>query len=455
MMMYRAVAAGMLILCACPSPAQVRLSEALARAGSYDAGIEAAKEKTAAAALGILTARTAYRPTGNAVGQINRATRNNVFGMVLPNGGYAPISGPPLATNAGTNVWGSVVGLLISWEPIDFGQRAAKVKTAEAEMTAAQKAEEERLFAAKAGTADAYLCVLAADATRGSAEASLERARKVEEMTGALAKAGLKPEADWARARAERAAAQAQVVEAERAARLARVAVTEWVGGDWNAMNPSAPWAAKPAPALEGATVSLPHPLIAARRALIETAMAREGEAALAWRPKFELQSALYARGTGANPDGTTGGGVNGLGPNIYNWGLGFTATFPLFEGPRAKAQREIEQRRVREGRAVLKRAEQELTVQAERARATLDAAVKLRGIAPEQTAAAKASFEQSRARYQAGLGTLVELADAQRTLTQAEIDEALAGLAVWRAHLALAIARGDLGPFLEMAGER
>jgi outer membrane protein TolC len=220
-------------------------------------------------------------------------------------------------------------------------------------------------------------------------------------------------------------------------------------------MNPSAEWSKKPAPAVESAAGALPHPLIAARRALVESALAREEEASLEWRPRFELQSALYARGTGANPDGTTGGGASGLGPNVYNWGLGFTATFPLFEGPRTKAQREIEQRRVREGRAGVKRAEQELTAQAERARASLEAAVKLRGIAPEQTAAASASFEQSKARYQAGLGTLVELADAQRTLTQAEIDEALAGLAVWRAHLALAVARGDLNPFLQMAGER
>jgi outer membrane protein TolC len=451
--------AAALAVCTLPAWGQVRLSDVVARAASYDAGIEAAKEKTAQAALGILTARTAYRPTGNAVGQVNRATRNNVFGMLLPNGGYAPISGPPLATNAGTNVWGTLVGFLISWEPVDFGQRDARVKTAEAEMAAAAKAEEERQFTARASAADAFLCVLAADATKQSADASLERARKVEEMTGALAKAGLKPESDWARARAERAAAEAQVVEAERAARLARVAVAEWAGGDWSAMNPSAEWAKKPAPALEGGTGSrvsaLPHPLIAARQALVDTALAREKVASLAWRPKFELQSALYARGTGANADGTTGGGASGLGPNVYNWGLGFTATFPLFEGPRLKAEREIEQRRVREGKAGVRRAEQELTAQVERARAALDAAVKLRGIAPEQTGAARTNFEQSRARYQAGLATLVELADAQRTLAQAEIDEALAGLAVWRAQLALAVARGDLNPFLEMAGER
>ena len=57
--------------------------------------------------------------------------------------------------------------------------------------------------------------------------------------------------------------------------------------------------------------------------------------------------------------------------------------------------------------------------------------------------------LEQTQARYRAGLGTILEVADAQRQLTQAEIEAALARLAVWRAELAVAYAQGDLEPFL------
>ena len=45
-----------------------------------------------------------------------------------------------------------------------------------------------------------------------------------------------------------------------------------------------------------------------------------------------------------------------------------------------------------------------------------------------------------------------MDVADAQRLLLQAEIDDGLARLNVWRAHLGVAIAAGDLGPFLERA---
>jgi hypothetical protein len=58
------------------------------------------------------------------MGQVNRATHNNVFGMMLAPSIISPISGPVLRTNSLDTVWGSAVGVLVSWEPFDFGLRA-------------------------------------------------------------------------------------------------------------------------------------------------------------------------------------------------------------------------------------------------------------------------------------------------------------------------------------------
>ena len=58
-------------------------------------------------------------------------------------------------------------------------------------------------------------------------------------------------------------------------------------------------------------------------------------------------QASSYARGTGANPDGTTGGAVAGIGPNIQNWALGMTVTFPALELPSLRARKAIEQAHV------------------------------------------------------------------------------------------------------------
>jgi outer membrane protein len=69
----------------------------------------------------------------------------------------------------------------------------------------------------------------------------------------------------------------------------------------------------------------------------------------------------------------------------------------------------------------------------------------------PVQLAAAQQSESQARARYQAGLTNIVEVADAQSLLAQAEVQDQLARIDVWRAMLASAVAQGDLAPFVRL----
>jgi outer membrane protein TolC len=69
----------------------------------------------------------------------------------------------------------------------------------------------------------------------------------------------------------------------------------------------------------------------------------------------------------------------------------------------------------------------------------------------PIQLAAARQSETQARARYDAGLASIVEVADAQNLLTQAEYQDAAARVDVWRALLTQAVASGDLAAFAEL----
>ena len=86
------------------------------------------------------------------------------------------------------------------------------------------------------------------------------------------------------------------------------------------------------------------------------------------------------------------------------------------------------------------------------RAVATVRGARRIAANAPVQISAAKATVSQATARYQAGLANIQEVAEAQRLLTQAEIDDALARLGVWRGLLGVARAAGNLQPFLSEA---
>jgi outer membrane protein len=54
--------------------------------------------------------------------------------------------------------------------------------------------------------------------------------------------------------------------------------------------------------------------------------------------------------------------------------------------------------------------------------------------------------------RYKAGLSSIDDVAQAQRLVVQAEMDDSIARLNVWRAFLQLQFVRGDLQPFLQAA---
>ncbi len=439
------------VLLAAPLFGQWSLREVVERAGQTNPGVQASFESAAAAAAGVTLARTAIYPKGEVLFQVNRATRNNVFGMLLPNRVIAPISGPPLATNAGTNVWGTATGFLISWEPFDLGQRAAKVQSADAERVRAGKTVLRERFEVEASAADAYLSVVAADELVRSAMANVDRASALERVIRAQVESGLKPGADLERSRAERAMAEAQLIQAEQASRTTRAALVRMAGGDAAEVAPvTGKLLAPPADVMSGAGE---HPSLAEQRAAIDAATARKKEADIAWRPKFEFQSAMYARGTGAHGDGTTGGGASGLGPNIYNWGVGFNVSFPFLDLPANRAQRQIEAHRAAAAEARLRKVQQDLKAEVLAATAALDAAVRLSRTTPVQLEAARAAHEQARARYQAGLTGVTEVAETQRLLAQAEVDDGLARLNVWRAQLGIAIANGDLTAFLEAAG--
>ena len=59
------------------------------------------------------------------------------------------------------------------------------------------------------------------------------------------------------------------------------------------------------------------------------------------------------------------------------------------------------------------------------------------------------------RSRYDAGLANIVEVADTQGLLVEAETDDALARLVVWNDLASLTAAQGDLQPFLQFLHQK
>ena len=412
--------------------------------------VNVSQEQVNAAAAGIDLARTAYLPRVDSLAQFNRATRNNVFGLLLPQSVIPSISGPVLGTNNFGTVWGSGVGALVTWEPFDFGLRGASVSAATASKTRSEATLKRTQFDVSVATADAYLTVMAAQETIRAAQAGVDRAQQLAQIVRAQADAQLRPGADASRAEAELAAARTQLIQAQQAEAVARALLSQFVGVQPQQIVLAGSRLLQLPPEQSASPLDVAqNPVAAEQNALVDTKKAELHILEKSYVPRVYLQGSAYARGTGARMDATRMGGLNGLAPDTQDYALGVSLTFPLFDFASIHAREAGQSATIRAETARYRQITTDLTAKWNAAVAALDGARKIAANTPVQVSAAATANQQATARYQAGLGTLVEVADAQRLLTQAEIDDALARLGVWRGLLAVAAAAGDIQPFI------
>lgn len=432
-----------------PPLSTLNLRAAVELAQSHHPALRARAALVDAAGEGHTVARSAYLPSVDLLWQQNRATRANVFGMLLPQSVVPSISGPVQDTPTPSSVWGSAAGALLTWEIVDFGRRSAAVEVASAELASA--IGESDLTELEIGTsaAEAFLAVLAADQLVSAARANIDRVEVFQRSVSVLVENQLRPGVDAARADAELAGARIQIIEAERAAQLARIALADALGVD----GPIGPvdrgrllGSPSPGPSQDASIER--HPAARVRQAAIETSQARAALAGKIYLPRIDLQSAVFARGSGAVlPDFDPRG--SGLWPNVSNWAAGVSVTFPVLEAVPAHARQRLELANARAAEAEYEQTVRHLRAEDAGARALVAAAEQIAANTPIQLDAAQAAARQATGRYDAGLGTVTEVADAQRVLAQAEVDDALARLAIWRARLAVARSAGDLAGFL------
>jgi outer membrane protein len=432
------------------SSGPLTLTDAIELALKNYPAIQESRARAQAAEEAVAVARTAYLPRLDMLWQENRATTNNVFGLLFPQSTLFSMTGPVLGTRSlGDSVWGSAGAVLLSWEAVDFGQRKANVDVAGAQTTLAKNQTALTELDVASAAADAFLTVLAAEESVHAARANVERLQIFGNNVRTLVQNQLRPGADQSRAEAEVAVADNQLSQAVQIAEVARAALADAVGAAGAAFELAAgSLAAVPQFTIEQADLKT-HPAARAGQAAVEVVRARERTLDRAYYPRITLQSTFAARGTGADVPGVPSYG-NGLWLEVPNWAVGATVTFPAFDIFSINARKRVELQNEIAETAHYERTLQSLTTQELKARALTKAATEVARNTPIERQAATAGESQARARYQNGLASVTEVAEAQRLLAQAEADDAVARLGVWRALLATAQARGDLAPFLE-----
>ncbi|HYX28535.1 MAG TPA: TolC family protein, partial [Pyrinomonadaceae bacterium] len=254
------------------SQSPLKLEDAVQLAETNYPSIRTAQAQVGATSAGIDLAHTAYLPRLDLLWQEDRASVNNIFGTLLPQGVIPSISGPVLGTKSFSSTFGSAGGALFSWEPFDFGYRKANVEVARDQTKQAEAALEVTRLDVATSAADAFLALLAAQQAVRAAEANVSRAQVFADSVHVLVDNQLRAGVDAARADAELSSAKNQLNRARQTAEISRATLAEALGSPGTYVTVA-----------EGSLLELPqdpsvpainldtHPIVIAQKAAIET----------------------------------------------------------------------------------------------------------------------------------------------------------------------------------------
>jgi outer membrane protein len=434
------------------TPRTFSLEDALNYALQNYPAVRASLEQVNAAHAGTRFARAQYLPSLTGVYEDSRATQNQVAGIWLPTSITPTVEGP-VAVSSGQSFWGSQAAALLSWEPIDFGLRRFSVGQARSaeEKSNADLAVTRLQVAAAVG--NYFFTVLATHQAVAAAQANVDRWRVFNQAIHALVDNTLRPGADASRADAQLAVAKTQLYQAQQAEQVALATLSSLMGtaGNEIRLDSGKLLDLPPVDSLPSVTPSA-NPLAQEQNASVRQAQAQEKVLSRTDYPRIFLQAEGFGRGSEVPNNGSIIGNWNGLTPARGNWIAGFTITFPnVFDFKALSAEKQMAKASENSQQALYDKTIQDLTGRVQAALAQLKGAQLVAGQTPIELAAARASETQSRARYDASLATLVEVADAEGLLAQAEMDDAVARLNVWRGLFGVAYAQGDLQPFLNV----
>lgn len=410
----------------------------------------AARANVQAAGGDLALARAARLPTLDVQWQTLRATGNAVAGAHFGMLGVPAVGGPPGNASPTGGVWGATAALVTALPITGMlrTQRVIDARLARSEAATARLDNDQLHVAATA--ASAFLEARAALAHVRVAQASRRRALAIDSVTRALAAQGLRPGADSIRTVAEVASTEIELARADQMVAVAHARLAAAVGTD------QAVRADTSAIRIMTLPNQYPTPRVTpAEReagAAVKEALAEQRVAAAAWLPRVDLLGAAVSRGSGEPVPGVPSAApMRGIVPNVNNWAVGVMASWPLTGITALRAQERRAAADADGARARLRALQHQIEAGRAEAEATVLGTKRIAERTVKLVSAAASAVGQIVARYRAGLTSLVEVADAQRQLTRAEVDDALAQIEVIAAQLQRAQANGDLAQFLAL----
>lgn len=433
-----------------PSPRAIGLAEAIAYARAHQPAIRAALARIAAQKSVADIPRAEWLPRLGVTAQLFGATANQTTTS------YVTTDLPDLPRIGGTRAVAkgtfrpypsTLAGVGGNQEIFDFGRIAAQAAAQDALVTVEKERTATATLDVTFNVEEAYFAVFAAKSIVKASDDAYERARVHRDLAKAGVTAGLRPPIELTRAESELAKLDIGRIRARGNLSTAQTVLAAAVGAPDAALDvASAPPSPAEMPALNAAIqqAAARDPRLREALAQLHAEEAQTRAIGAELRPDLSATATLSGRAGGAPPSSGTAADGNGWIPNVPNWDVGLVLTWHLFDGvvnARKDASRAQEQVR----REEIDLVHQEEVAAVREAYVAVDVAHDALPHLQRAVEAARANYDQADARFRAGLGTSVELADAEAVRTDADIQLALGQFELARARAAFgrAIAEG------------
>jgi outer membrane protein len=398
------------------------LDEALRAAHAHHPQLQAARAQTEAFVAKIGEAKAPLLPQVSGSGSYTWSTGNTATSTAGALGG-------------GRNSY--VFGLSASQLLYDFGQTTGKWRAAKANLR--QQEESERSFAVQVSfnLRSAYYAAAAARAMLKVAADNLTNQEAHLRQIQGFVEAGTRPEIDLAQARTDHANARVQVINTQVGYDSARAVLNQAMGveaaTDYDVVDPG-----EEAALGENDNIEVLLPLaLKARPDLQALAHQMESQQFLMSSIKGNYAPALRA-----------GAGLSEGGAALDDLDWGFKATLSLdwqiFGGGATDSQMREARANAAALRAQYELQRQQVRLEVEQARLNVRATKAAVEATHEAAVNARVRLTLAEGRYQAGVGSVIELGDSQVALTSAAAQEvqAIFNLATARAKLLLALGK-------------
>ncbi len=369
---------------------------------------------------------------------------------------FPAISGPATNSTSMEPVFFTSGGFSIDWAPLDFGLHKARINFAKAlaEQTVKQFASTSLDIGLTA--ANAYLDAVIALEQVKAAQQNVASFEQFYQVVHAQVDASLKPGADESLALAQLANARNNLIRAElsRDLSFANLANSIGLGGTMIDINPTGiAEQDEPANIQKSQPVFEQVPILQASNAALRAALAQKKVLDKEYYPVLHFLGGVNLRGSGLSPTvagANQSANASGTMPTIPNYQVALIVNWNFLDIIRIHQEKKVQLERIYQRQQDYNLVMQTLRTEDIQSRDRVQAALHLAENMPIQVQAAVIATKQAEARYKTGLGSIAQVAQANETLAQSRVQEAIAKVGVWRALLSVASVHGDLRPFLD-----